>query len=223
MLGTEPASSTQPLSLYIADPSIDPHSPARGLENIKIRDAIKRHFSFFFFFLFAFDTRFKFILGRASSIKAKVFMVMKRPSRELTAWLFNFSTESSISFLFFSPFSRLFLFSRVYNIILYRRIVGVCSPLVSTPRKRLTVLLEEFSRNVSSRSREEMEGKDRERLFDCYDAPHRWPRWHRRVRSIKPRSVSIRHVWVKLYGSEWGPLCRGSPFSTRRYQFCVAV
>lgn len=91
------------LSLYIADPSIDPHSPARGLENIKIRDAIKRHFSFFFFFLFAFDTRFKFILGRASSIKAKVFMIMKRPSREHTAWLFNFSTESSISFLFFFP------------------------------------------------------------------------------------------------------------------------
>lgn len=134
-LGTEPASSTQPLSLYIADPSIDPHSPARGLENIKIRDAIKRHFSFFFFFLFAFDTRFKFILGRASSIKAKVFMVMKRPSREHTAWLFNFSTESSISFLLFFPFSRLFLFSRVYNIILYRRIVGVCSTLPSFPRQ----------------------------------------------------------------------------------------
>lgn len=124
-----------PLSLYIADPSIDPHSPARGLENIKIRDAIKRHFSFFFFFLFAFDTRFKFILGRASSIKAKVFMVMKRPSREHTAWLFNFSTESSISFLLFFPFSRLFLFSRVYNIILYRRIVGVCSTLPSFPRQ----------------------------------------------------------------------------------------
>lgn len=124
------------LSLFLYRGSIDrPPLPRSRSGKHKNSRRDKKAFFFFLFFSFRLRHEIQIYIGTSVFHQGEGIYGNEASLSRTHGLIIQFFDRIFDFFSFFFPFSRLFLFSRVYNIILYRRIVGVCSTLPSFPRQ----------------------------------------------------------------------------------------